>query len=337
MDRMQKKEILEPHPNGTHGMVETYVAEVMSRLRHSTAPNRPARSGQGTLAERVFALLTSRRFCYMSRAKTEPYKEQALALLNEGIKSSGPIPFYFDIGPGYHASIHPGETGLKFDVGLSELFVVYQVVSFCDRVAEIYAPGAVFYLVIDNVCALMTNDIPLEKTLGYCARLRTLIKETGQEDTVKVMVESEEFPLSKYRLDGAQIAKDVVNFSPSATDIENVQRFLGRLCDETEALERIAKYKQAGPITDGLFDTIIRGVHMTQRATGSTLGFRPFPGGDSRTQCGEVAITRNSKGTLHPVLLTSRNVDDFECTRLSYPELLPATVEYVTFADRLED
>jgi hypothetical protein len=72
---------------------------------------------------------------------------------------------------------------------------------------------------------------------------------------------------------------------------------------------------------------------MTQRATGGTLGFRPFPGGDSRTQVGEVAISPNEKGALRPILLTSRNVGRFRCTQRQYPGLLPATIRYVTYAE----
>jgi hypothetical protein len=34
------------------------------------------------------------------------------------------------------------------------------------------------------------------------------------------------------------------------------------------------------------------------------------------------------------VLLTSRNVGSYELTRLRFPELLPSTVEYVTYAQQ---
>jgi hypothetical protein len=48
-----------------------------------------------------------------------------------------------------------------------------------------------------------------------------------------------------------------------------------------------------------------------------------------------VAISRNSKGHLHPVLLTSRNVDYFERMHFRLPEHLPSQVPGVTFAARL--
>ena len=86
-------------------------------------------------------------------------------------------------------------------------------------------------------------------------------------------------------------------------------------------------------MTDGLFAGIIEDVHMTQRATPTTPGFRPFPGGDSRTQCGEVALTRSATGKLKPVLLTSRNVRGFALKRMSYPDPLPAVLTHVTYAE----
>ena len=104
-------------------------------------------------------------------------------------------------------------------------------------------------------------------------------------------------------------------------------------CDDAEAAERMARYRQAGEMTERRLNGVVRGVRMTQRATGGTIGFRPFPGGDSRTQVGEVAISPNTKGALHAILLTSRNVDRDRCTRLRYPQLLPSTVRYVIYAE----
>ena len=50
------------------------------------------------------------------------------------------------------------------------------------------------------------------------------------------------------------------------------------------------RYRRTGLVTGLLLDRLVRGVHMTQRATGATLGFRPFPGGNQRTQTGELVI-----------------------------------------------
>jgi hypothetical protein len=98
----------------------------------------------------------------------------------------------------------------------------------------------------------------------------------------------------------------------------------------------MARYRQAGDLTERMLEGIVRGVRMTQRATGGTLGFRPFPGGDSRTQVGELALSPNPNGALRPVLLTSRNVHRYRCTKMEFPRLLPPAVKYVTCAEPVE-
>ena len=71
---------------------------------------------------------------------------------------------------------------------------------------------------------------------------------------------------------------------------------------------------------------------MTQRASATTIGFRPFAGGDARTQCGEVAFGRTEKGRVRPFLLTHRNVDGYELVGL-VSRHLPTTIPSVVFAD----
>lgn len=88
-------------------------------------------------------------------------------------------------------------------------------------------------------------------------------------------------------------------------------------------------------MTANLFSSIIEDVQITQRATPTKLGFRPFPGGDSRTQCGEVVLTRTVKGKLRPLLLTSRNAGGFSLKRLEYPDLLPAIIPHITYAEHV--
>jgi hypothetical protein len=269
----------------------------------------------------------------LSRGRTAPYRDATIEMLAANIRAGESVRIYYDIGAGYHASIDPDPSALVFDVGFSELCILSQIGAFCNRVAKIYPPGAHFTLVIDNICGFMTNDIPLGETVLYCGSLRRLIDETGMRDRVDALVESEEFDLSGYSIDPKRLARDVAALSPTPQDLENVRRFLGRPCDDKEALERIARYSQAGEMTERHLETVVRGVRMTQRATGGTLGFRPFPGGDSRTQVGEVAISRNAKGALRPILLTSRNVADYRCARMQFPKLLPAAIPHVTYAE----
>ncbi|HEX6791856.1 MAG TPA: hypothetical protein VF247_11150 [Candidatus Krumholzibacteria bacterium] len=314
--------------------VAEYIERVLSMLR-AQAPVQPQADDPAAAASDIFSILTSREFCYLGRTKTEPYRESTVAAIEADIRRGEPVRFYYDIGAGYHASVEPG-AGLVFTVGFSELCVLAQIAAFCNRVAQIHAPGARFVLVIDNLCGWLTNDIPLERTNAYCADLRALIGETGTGDRVDVLVEAEEFAQSAYEIDRARLAHDVAALDPGADDVENVSRFLGRACDAAEAAERMARYRQAGELTERMLADVVRGVRMTQRATGGTLGFRPFPGGDSRTQVGEVALAPTGKGTVRPFLLTSRNVSRYRCARLVYPELLPAKVAHVTYAEPLD-
>lgn len=316
--------------------VAEYISGIMERLRPAPPAARSAEDDPEALSEAIFTILTSREFCYLSRKRTAPYRERSVELLIADVRRGTPVRFYYDIGPGYHAGVDPDDFRLVFRAGFSELCVLAQIASFCNRVAAIYPARAKFDLVIDNVCGLMTNDIPLENTSAYCEELRLLIEQTGMGDRAGVLVESETFEPSGYEIDRTRLEVDAAALDPTDDDFENVMRFLGRRCDETEARERIARYIQAGEMTERNLAQVVRGVRMTQRATGGTLGFRPFPGGDSRTQVGEVALSPNSKGALRPILLTSRNIGRYRCTRLQYPHLLPAVVRHVTRADPIE-
>lgn len=309
--------------------IDAYLTDVMATIRSRAAP---AVRAVPAADEAVFDLLTSRRFCYLGRRRTAPYRDATLALVRRDMEGGGPVRFYYDIGPGYHASTQPGKRDLVFDVGLSELLQIHQVVQFCNQVAELYPGGARFFLVIDNYCALATNDIPVARTSGYVQRLRTLIEETGAGDRVALLVESEAFELSEYERVLAGVAAQPPPDSPGDADIENVVRFLGRSCSAGEAADRIERYRRAGIATEALLEREVHGVRMTQRATGATLGFRPFPGGDQRTQCGEVALTYRSKGGIKPVLLTSRNIDGFDCVGVESPGILPPSIPRVTWA-----
>lgn len=314
--------------------IRGYLTQVLSVFGRLAASGPAPADEPDIIAAKVFNILTSREFCYMGRTRSDPYQEETVRLIAARVKNKEPLRFYYDIGAGYHATLYPGAKDLSFEVGLSELLILSQAMSFCRRVAPVYPVGVEFRLVIDNVCALMTNDVPLEKTTAYCKLVRTLIEQLDVGDTVKTLVESEQFPLSAYKIDQDELEKQMRAINPTEWDVENVCRFMGRSCGEQEVVERMARYKQTGPMTDGLFAGIIRDVHMTQRATATTLGFRPFPGGDSRTQCGQVGLTRRATGNLRPVLLTSRNVSDFALTRLEFPGLLPSVISHVTYAER---
>ena len=314
--------------------VAAYIEGVLERLRApSDSDPHPTALGEGELAITIFNILTSREFCYLGKKRVEVYRDTVIEMVRRRMSRFEPFRFFYDIGPGYHATTRPGILPLRFEMGLSELLILSQVNALSQRIASFYTPGVRFWLVIDNLCALRTNDISLENTSAYVAKLRDLIDEVGLGGTVELIVEAESFDLSEYdrllgdRESGPRIA------DPSPAAVENVARFLGRPCTPDEAAERIERYSRTGSVTDELIDRLVQGVHMTQRATGATLGFRPFPGGDQRTQAGELVLTRGKRGQLRPILVTSRNVDDYVLTQFELPGTLPRSIAQVTYAE----
>ena len=313
--------------------VSAYLAEILSGIVPSPGAQRTRPAvDDAALANEIFTVLTSRAFCYLGRSNAERYRDDTVASLLRRMATGEAFRFFYDIGPGYHATIRPGVLPLCFDVGLAELLMLSQVNTLWRRIVEIYQPGARFFFVVDNLCGLRTNDIPLELTEAYVRRFRQLIEETGLSGRVKLIVESEEFDLRGYDrlLANIEVQPPVAEPTPQAVD--NVARFLGRVCTATEAAERIERYRRTGTVTNRLLDGLVQGVHLTQRATGATLGFRPFPGGDQRTQVGELALTRSEKGRLCPVLITTRNVDNFDYARIELPGVLPKPMTHITFA-----
>ncbi len=210
--------------------------------------------------------------------------------------------------------------------------MIYQIKRFSDRVKEIYPPGVEFSIIIDNVCAVFVNDIDIRDTEGYCHKFRVLIDELEMNNEVKLLVESEHFSVSDY--DVKPIGEDTIKSTRLTNDdYDNVKRFLGHDCTIEDAIRRTLVYKQIGDRTDELFYKFFKdGVHMTQRASKSTISFRPFPGGDSRIQSGRVVLGVNSRNKVYPFLMTSQNFLEYICESLVMPEILPTSIPDITFA-----
>ena len=299
-----------------HKSISEYFSGIMKVIREPILHEYGKGIVTGDVAEKVFSLLTSRAYCYLSRRRTERYKNEILQLLAHDIRHGRPINFYYDVGGGYHASIDSGAPKLVYNIGLGELFVLYQIASFCRNISQIYPAGVKFHLVVDNICAYLVNDIPIEKTSGYCRQFRQLINSQGMSNKVDLLVENEAFSVEDYNCSMSRFDDSTDYNSLTVKEIENVSRFTGHDCNAGEVITRIHRYKNITGISEQLFDGIIKGVHMTQRSTARNLCFRSFPGGDSRIQTGQVAITMNKKGRLQPVLLTSRNIQNYSCIRI---------------------
>ena len=310
--------------------LSSYLLDIISSFTHD-ATSTGSRGGDAKqTANDIFRILTGRNYSHLSRGKAELYRENITKCLEQDILSDRPVTFFYDLGPGYHASLYPEQMDLSFEIGLSELFALYQISEFARDVSKIYPNGVQFSIIIDNLCALATNDIATDKTEYYCAELRSLIRETGAQSYIKVLVESELFDEADYpRVELAEIMDTEKTLSEE--QIENVSRFVGRRCDMSEAQARIANYARATEVTESNLSGVVTGVRLTQRATDATLGFRSYPGGDSRIQAGEIAITHNKKGALRPVLLTSRNIAGYDQYRFELPDGAPESLQHITY------
>ena len=271
-----------------------------------------------TIADAIFKLLSHREFTYLSKARASSYRAAIVAHLVRDVTAKQPIRFYYDIGGGYRAGTDR-RRALSFSPGLGELFALRQITRFDRQVRAVYPPGARFWLVVDNVAARLVNDIPLHRTAAYCGELRGIIRNLGLEPRVDLLVESEHFSLDDYAVDTRAAATEV----PSPAAVENVARFLGRECEVSEAMERIARYRAVSDETERRLQSRIDGVRMTQRATASTFGFRSFPGGDSRLQSGDVIVTYRHPDRIVPRLATSRSPWASRIRPIDVSDLLP--------------
>jgi len=306
--------------------LRAFADEVMGAFRSAAAAPTRAATGR-TPADQVFELLTHRRFSYLGQTKAAPYRAGVLPRLAADVAAGRPVRFYFDIGPGYHASLDPERLGISFEVGLAELLALRQVALFDAAVRAVHPPGVRFSLVVDNVCGLYTNGVPLDESRGYATHLRALIGEVGLAPTVDVLLESECSPLDAYeRLWAATPPRPPVAVVEE-DDLENVARFLGRACGVAEGAVRIERYRRAGIVTEALLaEAVADGVRLTQRATAGTLAFRSFPGGAQRMQVGEIVLGHADGAPPRPLLLTSRNRPAYAFVRVAPPAALPPSV-----------
>jgi hypothetical protein len=310
-------------------LIRAYLQELLSTFES------PAVTETGTLGtgpETVFEILTSRQFSYLGRSKSALYRDNILTVVTNSMNLSRPIPFYYDIGGGYHAVSRQGGK-LSFHVGLAELCLLSQIALFSKRVRSFYPPGVLFSLIIDNMCAFLVNDIPLTQTIRYAEELRELIQYLGLGHVTDVILESEHFSSDAFEQFLAEFSPPSEFSTLTEKQHNNVERFLGHPCHKHEAASRASRYSRIIWASEHLLATLIQGIHMTQRATPTTICFRPFPGGDSRVQCGEVVLTKNSKGKIYPVLMTNTRI--YLCRSYQFPDLLPPLIPSITYAEQL--
>ena len=264
-------------PELNHAALERYIGDLLADIRQPL----PARDrGLSTdqpedIAELVFRTISGRRYCYLSRKRSAVYRDSALQSLAKHIALQQPIRFYYDIGGGYHAGISPTDLSLTFEPGLGEMLMVRQISLLARELAALYPHGIRFTLVIDNLCAVLVNDIPLEKTEAFVRKLRAMIQSLDSPVDIDLLVESEHFSLSDYDR-GVDTVPAGESLDTAA--MTNVSRFLGRHCDAQEASMRIALYHHISEQTDRNINSLLDDIRMTQRATPESFPLPAVPG-----------------------------------------------------------
>lgn len=255
----------------------------------------------------VLAVLDSRTFTHLSRAQARPYRSLMQPSLLADARAGRPLRFCYDLGPGYHASVADDFSGLRFAPGLGELLALRQIHTFGQEVTRVYAPGVHFSLVIDNLCAWLTNDVAPERTAAYVHRLAALVAAAGLQAWVDVLAESARVEPGAYRRAFECLPPTPWPAAVSPAEQENVSRFVGRACSPGQAADHLARYQRALQVSEQLLAPQLGGVRLTQRATPHCLGFRSFAGGDVRLQSGEVDLLLAQDAAPRPVLITTRN------------------------------
>jgi hypothetical protein len=283
------------------------------------------------LPDRLFETLASREFCSLSLGRVAPFREMVVASVKRALHRGEPIHFYYGLGGGYATSFRSGAAQRVSDVGFGELLLLRQVMQLSGRVREFYPVGIRFSLVIDNLGAYLLEDVPVPETLAYCRNLRRLIDDLGLPSWTDMIVTSEYFSVSDFAAawpEGVG-APSLATLTNKAAGREPARR------DGAADAECARCVHAARQASKQLLAPMIRGVHLTEQTTEGSLGFRPFAGGDSSTERGEVVLTRTGQTAVGPLRLTEANHGQYAVERYRVPGVLPASIAEVGYAERV--
>jgi hypothetical protein len=290
--------------------------------------------GIGVLPDRLFETLASREFCSLSLGRVTGSRDAVVASVKRALRRVEPIHFYYGLGGGYATSFRSGTAQHASDVGLGELLLLRQVMQLAARVGQFYPVGVRFSFVIDNLGAYLVESVPVTDTLAYCRQLRRLINDLGLQTWTDLIVTSEYFSVSDF----AEVWPNDGGVPDLAALTNKPHRPAGRQAirsDGTADPESARRCHAVRQASERLLAPMIRGVHLTERTTQESLGFRPYPGGDSGLARGEVVLTRTGRTALGPMLLTGANHADYHIERFRVPGVLPPSIADVGYAERV--
>lgn len=283
-----------------------YVENILSYIKNSSNQGCNEIATQGT-PEDIYSILISKEFNYQSKKNILHLKESSLHTIEENMKLQKPIPLYYSVGGGYKATIqNECLSALNFTLGLGELLIIYQVCRLEEKIRTMYKPGIKFYIIIDNGVANYVNSIPVDKTLFYVKLYEELIQKLGKSDVIQLIVQTRDMNWS------VESKKIQIGTLSEISDIEysNIQRFTGHECSREDAILSQARYNATMEFSGKLIRSYIGNeIWMLQYSNGKSLTFRPFPGGASRIQAGDIAL-KMEKEKVRPFLLSTKNYEE---------------------------
>ena len=291
-------------------------------------------TGMALLPDRIFETLASREFCSLSLGRVAGCRDRVIASVTRALHRVEPIHFYYDLGGGYATRLISGAPRPVVEVGLAEVLLLHQVTQLSARVGQFYPVGIRFSLVIDNLSAFLVEDVPLTDTAVYCRNLRRLVDDLGLASMIDLIITAESFSVADF----AQAWPRGAGIPDIAALANKSQRLASRaLAREHDAAGGVCPrgVHAAREAAERLLAPMIRGVHLTERVPVSSLGFRPFPGGEARLERGEIVLTRGGRTAIRPMHLTAANLDDYRVQRRAIAGIVPSTILEVGYAERV--
>jgi len=283
--------------------LSSQVAAILARTPDDAAPQAQNFASEDARTDALVGVLVNRAFNYQSKAQVAPLLPGVREVAARCVREGAPLKVYLDLGGGYHASTDPSYAGgLGFEAGATELLLVRQFVELRERLLKVHAPGVECNVLYDNGTAHYINDIPLSSTASYCRSFRSMLEKLNVSSFIKLAVQTEmtDYPAS-FRPEKPVPVSDI-----TPAQHENVQRFLGRACDEREARERLGRYAVAEAAWEAQVRPLLAGsVRFLQRASDEYLSFRPFPGGATRVQCGQIGFRLQGEKVVPTLVTTS--------------------------------
>lgn len=266
------------------------------------------------ISSEIFRILSSREFTYFTKIKAESYRNIICDKIVNLYNNKEQLIFYFNLGGGYHARI---SGDLSFEPGLSEFFAIFQIKKFIDKILKIYPFGVLFKVIIDNRCAELANNVSIEDTISYSNKLNKMIDRFGLSKNIKLIQESD--LTSKDNFEKKVLERGCVK-EVSVKECQNAYRFCNDL-GFSNSVDCAKKYNIISEISREISSECSKnGIHLRQRATENCFPFRSFLGGDSKIQCGKIALLLEEDIIKKPILVTMNNVENLDLIKIDLPD-----------------